>query len=81
MFRENGIEIVVSDLWGKKLCVNTTNLKQKFKSLKQLKTKNHKSVHNLWRLIRAKLVLFVNFLDHIFKTVFPKKNFSLYSKL
>ena len=35
-------------------------------------TKNHKSVLILWRLLRTKLVLFVNFWDPIFKTVFPK---------
>ena len=55
MFRENCFENVVSDLWGKSY-VSTKLLLEI-----SLKTKNHKNVHNLWRLIRTKPVFFCEF--------------------
>ena len=44
----------------KNLCVQKLLLK-KVQKLKTAKTKNHKSVHNLWQLIRTKLGIFVKF--------------------
>ena len=52
------------------------------KSAKNKQTnKNNESVHNLWRILGTKLVLLVDFWDHIFKTVFPKHFFIVQSKM
>ena len=73
MFRENCFENEVSNLTKNSLYVHKTIL-EKMQKMKKVKTKNHENVLNLWRILGTKLVLLVNFWDHIFKTVFPKKN-------
>ena len=44
---------------------------KKVQKLRKIKTKNHESVHNLWRILGTK----IDFWDHIFKTVFLKHIF------
>ena len=62
-----------SQICGKKPSCPQNYFEKKVQKLKTTKTKNHKCVHNLWRLIRTNLVLFVNFWDHILKQ-FSLKN-------
>ena len=66
MFRENCFENVVSDFFYNLFVNNTT-----FRKRKKNKKKNE-SVINLWRILGTKLVLLVDFWNHILKTVFPK---------
>ena len=67
IFRENCFDNVVSHLW-KELFVCTQNyFKKKVQILRKIKTKNHESVHNLWRILQTKIVLLVNFWDQIAK--------------
>ena len=54
--------------WKKSICVHKTTFKQNLQKLKT--TKNHKSIHNLWKLKQTKIILFMNFWDHIFETIF-----------
>ena len=65
-FRENCFENVVSDVGEKMFPQNY--FKKKVQKLKT--TKNHESVHNLWRRIRTKLFLFFEFLRPHFKNSF-----------
>ena len=41
--------------------------------------KNYENAWNLWRILGTKLVLLVDFWDHIFKTVFPKHFFLFFT--
>ena len=47
------------------------------RQLKGIKIKNYENMFNLWRIPGTKLVLLVDFWDHIFRTVFPKFFFLL----
>ena len=60
--------------------VSTKLLLEKSAKTKKNLNKNHERVHNLWRTLGTKLVLLIDFLDHIFKTVVPKQ-FLLFSIL
>ena len=55
-------------------------LEKSVKTNKLIKTKNNENIYNIWRILGTKLVLLVDFCDHIFKTVFPKQ-FYLFSTL
>ena len=57
---------------------NKTNFRKKSADNKKNK-KIHESVHNLWRIIGTQLVLFVDFWNHIFKTVFLKLFYMLHT--
>ena len=70
LFRENCFENEVSDV-TKKAWVSKKLLSEK--SVKTKKQKKLWKLYNLWRILGTKLVLLVNFWDHIFKTVFPKQ--------
>ena len=77
MFRENCFENEGSDLTKNSLYVHKTILEK----MQKVKTKNHENILSLWRILGTKLVLLVNFWDHIFKTVFPKKKFCFLLKI
>ena len=80
MFRESCFENVVSNLCKNGLCVHKTTLEKSAKTKKE-KNKNHESAHNLQQILGTKLVLLVDFRDHIFKTVSTKHFFFFFSIL
>ena len=53
--------------------MSTNLLLEKSTKKNEIITKNHENVYNLWWILGTKLVLLVDFWDHIFKTVFPKQ--------
>ena len=62
------------------LCFHKTTFRKKVqKKNKKTKKTKHESVYNLWRILGTKLVFFVDLLDHIYKTVFPKQFFVCFS--
>ena len=85
MSREKGFENVVSDL-TKKIAYVSTKLvlekseRKKYKKKKYIYIKNYENIYNLHWILGTKLVLLVDFWDHIFKTIFPK-HFFLFSIL
>ena len=59
---------------------NMVTFRKKVQILRKVKTKNHESFHNLWRILWTKLVLLVEFWDHIFQQFcLKKKCFLLYT--
>ena len=62
---------------NKRNCLEKTVLKMwsQICDLTPYVSSKHESVYNLWRILRTKLVVLVDFWDHIFITVLPKPFF------
>ena len=80
IFRENCNENVVSDWKKNVLCVHKTTFRKSSKTKKKQIIKKTDNVQKFWRIMGTKLVVLVNFWDHIIVTVFPK-HFFLFSTL
>ena len=81
VFRENCFEKVVSDVNKKWFKSPQNYFQKKVQKLKKIKKqKKNENVHNLWWILGTKLLLLVDSLDQIFKTVFSE-DFLLFSTL